>query len=254
MKGKLLKSFMFCWNGKTVKIAIMQPYFFPYLGYFSLIKNTDKFILLDTVQFIRHGWIERNRILKQNEGWLYFKVPLIKHSRGTLINDIQIDNNLKWKQKILSQIQLYKRVAPHYFKVHEILTEIFENEFNDIVTLNESILKAICNYLELDATILIFSKSGILIDTPKAPDEWALNICKAIGNVTEYWNPPGGKSFFDKSKYKKANINLKFQEINLSPYNQNRKNFESGLSIIDVMMFNNPEKINKMLDHYELIV
>ena len=75
-----------------MKLAIMQPYFFPYLGYLSLIKNTDRFILFDTVQFIRHGWIERNRVLKQGDGWQYISIPLEKHEQTTLIKDIKIKN------------------------------------------------------------------------------------------------------------------------------------------------------------------
>src|SRR5690606_17982699 len=93
------------------KIGIMQPYFFPYLGYISLIKHTDKFILLDTVQFIRKGWIERNRILKQKEGWLYIQVPLKKENgRSTLIKDCKLDNSKPWKDKILAQFQIYKKI------------------------------------------------------------------------------------------------------------------------------------------------
>lgn len=78
-----------------MKLGIMQPYFLPYLGYISLIKNTDKFILFDTVQFIRHGWIERNRILKQTGGWQYIQIPLEKKQMSTVIKDVKINNKEK---------------------------------------------------------------------------------------------------------------------------------------------------------------
>ena len=91
-----------------MKVAIMQPYFFPYLGYFGLINHTEKFILFDTVQFIRHGWIERNRILKPMEDWQYIAVPLKKHSQKTLIKDIEINNSIDWKNKIFAQLTHYK--------------------------------------------------------------------------------------------------------------------------------------------------
>ena len=84
------------------------------------------------------------------------------------------------------------------------------------------------------------------------PDEWALNICKVIG-ADEYWNPPGGQSFFDKSKYDKVNINLFFQSVEIISYSQKNEKFEGGLSIIDVLMFNSPDEINEMSDKYELI-
>lgn len=231
----------------------MQPYFFPYLGYFSLIKNTDKFILLDTVQFIRHGWIERNRILKPGEGWQYISVPLQKHHRDTLIIDIRIRNEEKWKEKIIAQLQHYKKKASYFSQVIGLLNRIFAVEYERIVDLNKFSLKVVCEYLGINTPIEIFSEMGIQIEPPKGPDEWALNICKAIGDVDEYWNPPGGINFFDRLKYDKAGIKIKFLSINLTPYDQRRPTFEPGLSIIDVMMFNSKDEVNKMLMNYDLI-
>jgi len=236
-----------------MKLGIMQPYFLPYIGYFSLIKHTDEFILFDTVQYIRHGWIERNRVLKQNEGWLYVQVPLQKHDQTTLIKDILIDNNQNWKSKILAQLQPYKKTAPYYYKILKIIDEIFIRDYNDIVSLNKMSLELICNYLGFKKKLIVFSEMDIEIETVTAPDEWALNICKALGGVTEYWNPPGGMSFFDRTKYDTAKIDLKFQKMNLTEYNQKRTHFESGLSIIDALMFNSIEEINMMLDNYELV-
>lgn len=235
-----------------MKLAIMQPYFFPHLGYISLIKHTDRFILFDTVQFIRHGWIERNRVLKQKEGWLYIQVPLIKRERETLIKYIHINNGEKWKDRILSQLQIYKKIAPNYLQVIELLNEAFENNFDDIVHLNKRSLESVCNYLGINRAIEIFSEMKLEIEPANKSDEWALNICRGLGNADEYWNPPGGMSFFDRSKYEKAGIGLKFLHLELEPYNQKRNNFESGLSIIDVMMFNSVEEIHKMLDNFTL--
>jgi len=236
-----------------MKLSIMQPYFLPYLGYFSLIKHTDEFILFDTVQFIRHGWIERNRILKPSNGWQYIMVPLKKHSRETLIKDIEINNDQQWKEKILAQLQHYKKQAPYFSNVIDILNEIFSKEYATIVDLNLASLKTVCNYLGINTPIQVFSLMNIDIEPANAPDEWALNICKALGNVDEYWNPPGGQSFFDRKKYENAGINLKFHSAILTDYDQKRNVFEPGLSILDVMMFNSVEEINKMLDNYELI-
>jgi hypothetical protein len=92
----------------------------------------------------------------------------------------------------------------------------------------------------------------IKIKEAKEPDEWALNISKEMG-AKEYINPPNGKSFFNPEKYKKENIKLSFLDLKITEYDQKREYFEPGLSIIDVMMFNSPEEINKMLANYELI-
>ena len=236
-----------------MKLGIMQPYFLPYLGYISLIKNTDEFILFDTVQFIRHGWIERNRILKQTGGWQYIQIPLEKKQMSTVIKEVRINNKEKWKDKILAQLQHYKKIAPYYYKTIKILKTVFEKEYDSITELNKTLLEEICKYLEIETPIFIFSEMNLKIGEVNAPDEWALEICKAIGNVSEYWNPPGGLEFFNKTKYEKENIKIYFQKINLHNYDQRRESFEKGLSIIDVLMFNSPEEINKMLDDYELL-
>ena len=236
-----------------MKLAIMQPYFFPYLGYISLIKNTDRFILFDPVQFIRHGWIERNRVLKPGwETWQYIKIPLKKHAKDALIKDIIIDTQQNWKEKLLSQLVHYKKKAPYYKQVLDVIIEGLSLPNDSIVDINKSTLTAICNYLGIDRKIEIFSEMDINIDLPQAPDEWALNICKSIGDVDEYWNPIGGMEFFSREKYKNAGIDLKFHNVKLNPYIQRIGRFESGLSILDVMMFNSPDEINNMLDNYEL--
>ena len=94
---------------------------------------------------------------------------------------------------------------------------------------------------------------NLLIDPVNSPDEWALNICKALGNVKEYWNPEGGVEFFDTTKYEQSDIKINFLKIDLLRYTQKRREFEPGLSIIDAMMFNNPLKIKDMLDNYKLL-
>lgn len=242
-----------CKGDVKMKIGIMQPYFIPYLGYFSLIKHTDRFILFDTVQFIKHGWIERNRILKPQSGWQYIAVPLVKHSRDTIIEDIRIKNIYDWRKTIFSQLEHYKNKAPFYENTINTLREALDIDTDSIVKLNEHVLKVICDYIGIEFNVDIFSEMNLKIDEVNAPDEWALNICKALGNVKEYWNPEGGVEFFNRQKYELEGINIKFLKINISRYLQRRSQFEAGLSIIDVMMFNEPTQINNMLDDYKLL-
>ena len=108
-----------------MKLGIMQPYFFPYLGYFSLIQACDKFIIFDTPQFIRRGWIERNQILNVKSEKLFVKVPLLKSSLGTPINEISINNDQDWENKIYAQLVPYKKKAPFYKEVIELLENTF---------------------------------------------------------------------------------------------------------------------------------
>lgn len=233
-------------------IGIMQPYFFPYLGYFSLLKQVDRFILFDTVQFIRHGWIERNRILKPCEGVQYICVPLVKASHVTKIQDISIRNNEDWRSHIFCQLYHYKKIAPFYKETMEVLEEGFAFKTDSITFLNHKTLICVCDYLGIKKNIEIFSQMSLEIEPANEPDEWALNICKELGNVEEYWNPIGGLSFFNPEKYKNAGLEIHFHSVKIKKYPQRRSVFEEKLSIIDVMMFNSPEKIDKMLDDYEL--
>ena len=235
-----------------MKVGIMQPYFFPYLGYYSLIKNTDKWIVFDAVQFIRHGWIERNRILKPVEGWQYICVPLEKHSRDTVIRDVKIRNTDNWKEKIINQLEHYKKRAPHYNSVIHFLENTFSFQTDSITLLNTHLLGETCNYLGMPFKYEIFSEMNLQMETVNGPGDWALNISKAIG-ATAYINPPGGIEIFEKNKFESAGINLQFLKMNLKEYDQKRNIFESGLSIIDVMMFNSPQEINGLLNEFEIL-
>ena len=97
-----------------MKLALMQPYFFPYLGYFDIINSVDKWVVFDNAQYIRRGWIHRNRILHPRKGWQYIVVPIKKHSHKTVIKDIMIDNEQNWKRKIIRKLQHYKKKAPYF--------------------------------------------------------------------------------------------------------------------------------------------
>lgn len=229
-------------------LGIMQPYFMPYLGYLALIKQVDHFILIDTVQFIRHGWIERNQILNLNGESMYIKVPLKKYHQKTRIKDIKINNSYKWQDKILAQLVHYKKHAPYYYDVTFFLKQIFNYQATSITDFNFIVLKEILRYLYLDTPITIWSKMQIDIQEVNAPDEWALNICKAM-NADRYINPIGGKSFFNLNKYSESNIELKFLEYIPEPYEQFNNDFVPFLSIIDVMMFNDKDRIRIMLDN-----
>lgn len=243
-----------------MRLAIMQPYFMPYIGYFSLIKHTDEFVLFDPVQYIRHGWIERNRILKQTGGWQYVQVPVIlENGRDTLIQDALVNNKEQWQQRMLAQLQHYKKRAPYYWKVVKLLNDVFAEEYVDITHLNKKALQVVCNYLGIYRKFPIFSEMELHIGPVNAPDEWALRICEAWNKeesgekVDWYINPIGGTEFFDRNKYEDAGIHIAFQQMELTEYDQRAVSFEAGLSILDVLMFNSPEEINAMLDKFSLL-
>ncbi len=238
---------------RNMKIGIMQPYFFPYLGYFQLINTVDKFVLFDDVQYIRHGWINRNRILKPEAGWQYIVAPLESHSQKTLIRDIRVKNQMQdWKDRILRQMVHYKKRAPHYESVIALLQKCFDTDEADICRFNRDCLLHVCEYLNISTSISISSELNLDYSEVNDAGEWALKICKQLRGV-EYINPVGGKDIFQPWKFSQNNIKLSFLKSDLKPYSQKRSDvFEPGLSIIDVMMFNSPREIRSMLKLYEI--
>ena len=233
-----------------MKIAIMQPYLFPYIGYFSLIKNTDYFVFFDTPQYIRKGWINRNRILSTNGDVTYFTVPIQKADRNTPINKSVISYNYDWKVKILGQLNIYKK-APNYDKVINLVNDVFNT---DTMLISDLAIKSIvktCEYLDNDIKYDIFSKMNLALPEVKEPDEWALYITKELGYNT-YINPPGGMSFFNREKYQINDVDLQFLVQEIIPYRQNREVFIPALSMIDVMMFCSCNEINEMLCEYKI--
>lgn len=234
-----------------MKLGIMQPYFFPYIGYFSLIDYTDHFVFFDTPQYIQRGWVNRNRLINPKEGFNYMIIPIKKATQNTPINSILIDNTQQWKDKIFGQLTVYKKRAPHYKEVMELLHQIFEEKCISLSKFNIESTKKVCEYLGITTTFETFSEMNLEIEEVHAPDEWALNITKMMGFET-YVNPLGGMEFFDKNKYTKQDIELVFIKSNLKPYIQRIGRYESGLSIIDVMMFNTTKDINEMLKDIKL--
>jgi hypothetical protein len=235
-----------------MKVAIMQPYFYPYIGYFQLIQAADRFILFDDVQYIRHGWINRNRILKPGEGYQFIIMPLAAHTRNTLIKEIQPAEADKNKEKILRQIEHYKKTAPYYKTIRALIGDCFATKQDTLVEMNGYYLKAVCDFIGLNFKVEISSQMDFDYTQVQDAGEWALRICEQL-QATEYINPAGGMELFDNSKFEKSNIRLQFLQPALHAYNQRREHFEPGLSIIDVMMFNEPAAVKNLINDYQLV-
>lgn len=230
----------------------MQPYFFPYLGYFGLIANTDRWLIFDPVQYIRKGWVNRNRILKQGGGVKYVSVTMAPHSRETLIKDMQVAPDVDHFEQLVRHLDHYRnKRAPHYNAVVDLLAECFHPPLNALTPVLHRSLVLTCNYIGIPLHAEVYSQMDLDHEPAQAPGDWALNICKALG-AASYLNPPGGKDLFDAHRFKQANVELLFHEQSLPPYQQHTGTFEPGLSIIDVMMFNEPKAIREMLNDYKL--
>lgn len=233
--------------------AIMQPYFFPYLGYFQLINHADIFILLDDVQYIRHGWVNRNRVLKPNGDWQYIIVPIKEISRNTLIRDVQIDNSKDWKSLIFRQLEHYKKKSPFYKETMDLVEECFLINQDSLSLFNYETIKLISAYLGINTNVLVSSQMNLDYSSISVAGEWGLEICHQL-EVGQYINPIGGKDLFDPLKFQSKSIDLKFHMMDDIQYHVGWKNnFVPNLSIIDVLMFNSLEKTKEMLHEFKLV-
>ena len=234
-----------------MKVALMQPYFFPYLGYYQLIKSVDEFVVFDNAQYVRRSWMNRNRILNEHKESSYMTVPISKAPRETKIKDIVINNHVNWQEKIFRKLYIYKN-APYYPQVVEFLNDCLIHRNTNLSELNTILLKKTCRLLNIKTDITILSKKLPAIESANMADEWGIKVAKAL-NACTYINAIGGMDIYCEQKYQDNGLVLKFIKPNLTPYNQFDRNFVPGLSIIDVMMFNSVEEIQKMLADYEEI-
>lgn len=236
-----------------MKLAIMQPYLLPHLGYFSLIDYADEWIFFDDVQYIRRGWVNRNRILRPDQGWQYFTVPVRKHRREARIKDVPISDSVDWKTRILGQLGHYRKIAPCYDEVIAFLSDAFAHPAETIADLDILLVRKTFEYLELSFPYRIFSQLDIELGPVSGPGDWALEIARALG-ASEYVNPPGGRAIFDPERFRAAGIELRFLTGVPVEYDQGGREFTPGLSILDAMMFNAKETIREMLTSFELSV
>jgi hypothetical protein len=230
-------------------IAIMQPYIFPYIGYFQLINAVDKFIIYDDVNFINKGWINRNNILVGGKPHM-FTIPLKDASQNKLINEVQMLQPDNWRKKFLKTVQQSYQKAPNYQKVFILIEEIVNFEPETISEFTLHALEQTCSYMGI--TTEIVPSSQIYNNTHlKGPDR-ILDICKKE-NASHYINPVGGMELYDKNRFENEGIQLNFLKSVHSPYSQFQNAFVPWLSVIDILMFNDAEKVTTLLKDYELI-
>lgn len=234
-----------------MKLAIMQPYFFPYIGYWQLIHAADCFVLFDDAQYMRHGWINRNRILRPGGGWQYILVPLKKHTVAESIKNVQVHPDKKWKELIIGQLAHYKKKARYFDEANEMVRDsLFSNNEQGIAAINFAIIKKLCAWLGIEKEIIVSSEQNFDYAHVGDAGEWALRIAEQMG-ASEYINPISGAALFNREKFSASNIMLSFLKPQEIVYSQ-RGVFEPSLSIIDVLMFNGIEGTKGLLKNYSI--
>jgi hypothetical protein len=225
----------------------MQPYVFPYIGYFHLIEATDKIVFYDDVSYINRGWINRNRILLNNKDFL-FTIPISNASQNKRINEIKplIDN--KFKNKFYTQLEIAYKNAPYYFEVKELIYFVLNEQYNNIADLAIKSITTIYDYLEKEIN---WTKSSVCSPFSNGLDrsDRLIQISKELG-CTVYINSNGGQKIYDKEYFKNQGVQLNFIESKKVEYKQFKNDFIPWLSIIDILMFNDKKNIQNQFNAF----
>ncbi|MDZ4795226.1 MAG: WbqC family protein [Bacteroidota bacterium] len=230
-------------------IAIMQPYFFPYIGYFQLIQAVDVFVFYDDVNYINRGWINRNNILVNHQAQL-ISIPCKQASQNKLINEVELGADDKTCRKLLSTIQMAYKKAPFFPKVFPIFEKTLSNKDFNIAQLASRSVKEVATYLGLSVIFKNSSEHFLNRELKKA--DRLIDICHQE-SILNYVNPPGGRELYTQAYFSEKKINLRFLIPKAVTYPQYGKPFVPWLSILDVLMFNDKEIINnELLNAYDL--
>lgn len=227
-------------------LAIMQPYLFPYIGYFQLLNAVDEFVVYDDVQHIKRGWINRNNYLINSEKRL-LTTSLTGASTTKLINEIEVQDDFNSFRKSIREA--YAK-APYFEEVNALVERVCSFEDKNLSKFVANSIREVADYLSIE-TPLIFS-SELNNDKALKGQYKILGICQ-LRDADRYINPIGGQDIYDKSLFKANGIDLYFIQSTIRPYKQYKNEFIAGLSIIDVLMFNPVHVVREMLDEYELV-
>lgn len=229
------------------KVAIMQPYFFPYMGYWQLIKEVDLYVVYDDVNYIKGGWINRNRIISKDTV-RYINLPMKGASSNKKINEIVVNQDeMGHTVRVLEENY---REAPYFLDAMDIIGEVLEYDSLNIATFLTHSIDVICKWLDINTRILISSE--LEKDNSLKGKDKVIEICKKIGG-NQYINAIGGRELYIKDDFEKEGIELCFIKTKDIVYRQYTDSFIPNLSIIDVMMFNSREDIKRMLGLYDIV-
>jgi len=233
-----------------MKIGIMQPYLLPYIGYFQLIWACDKFVVHDDVQYIRQGWINRNRIIIHGRETLF--VFSVKHDdHWKHINERFYTDAFDIEaRKLLRNIDQSYSKAPHFAEVRALLVDVLGSSERNVSKLNTLAMRKTCQYLGIGTEILTSSEMGF--------EKSLVGVCRVIAINKElgsihYINPIGGTELYSKDRFQEHGMRLSFLKPRMRPYTQSTAEFIPSLSIIDIMMNCSRESILEMLGDYDLL-
>ena len=232
-----------------MKTGIMQPYFLPYIGYFQLINSVDLFIVYDNIKYTKKGWINRNRML-QNDNDVMFSLPLKSDSDFLDIRERELAADFN-RDKQLNQFKGAYQRAPYFKQTFPLLEQVVQDEEPNLFKFIHHSISRTCEHLGIATEIRV--SSDVPIDHDLKNQDKVIALCEAVGANT-YVNAIGGMELYSRNEFRERRIELKFIKSKPFEYAQFGKEFVPWLSIIDVMMFNPLDAIRKCIfSNYELI-
>lgn len=228
-----------------MKLAIMQPYLFPYVGYFQLAAAVDRFVFYDDVNYIKGGWINRNRLFMSG-GVRWFTLPLQAASPHRKINQLHVLADPVWKRKLLTSVSDAYGKAPYFEQAYALLVEVFDSGETSLSALARSSVMAVARHVGLRTEFVV--STGRYGNEELTGADRVLDICLREG-VGEYRNLPGGVGLYPASQFSAAGVALRFLQPQLVPYSQFNRPFQPGLSVLDVLMFNDRLSARRLLEN-----
>lgn len=231
-----------------MKVAIMQPYFLPYIGYFQLIKSAEIFVVYDNIKFTKKGWFNRNRFL-QNGSDAFFTLPLQNDSDSLNVVDRRLSPTFD-KRKLLNQLKAAYQKAPHFPSGFEWLRSCVEHDESNLFRFIHHSIETTVARLGIGTRIV--ASSAIPIDHSLRAQDKVIAICEAL-DASTYINPIGGTDLYSAQAFRERDIELRFIKPRPLAYPQFGAEFVPWLSILDLFMFNDEGKIKRMLDEYDFV-
>lgn len=234
--------------GDTMKVAIMQPYFLPYIGYFQLINAVDTFVVYDDIKYTKKGWINRNRFLLDGHDKV-FSLPLQAGSNALDVRERNLAPDFN-RTKLLNQLNAAYRKAPCFEPVWPLLQEIVGRRESNLFRFIHASIEDVCRFLGVNTQQVI--SSTLDIDHALVGQDKVMAICRRLG-ATSYINAIGGRELYSRDAFAAQGMQLEFLQSRPHAYTQFERPFVPWLSILDVMMFNQSSSLSHMLMDFDLV-
>jgi hypothetical protein len=232
----------------------MQPYFFPHLGHFALIANVDHWVVFDVTQYTPKTWMNRNRVLHPSRAWMYVTVPVQGSSQSKLIREVMLNSPDEALASVKGKLGHYRRRAPHYDEVIRLVERTFSERSDDsLVALDVSSLRIVSEYLGIKLDYRMCSEMGFDLRRVEHPGQWALHIAEQVG-ATEYINPLGGAHLFRLEEFEASGVRLGFVDMPAMIYDPKPYQFIPSLSVLDVLMWNQPKDVRKFIHEQSSVI